>query len=133
MKILPDGKRENGVFNGDTGKVEEIDREQEYLTVLFDDGCRVKYEFDGVGELNLAYALTVHKSQGSEYPVVVLPIWDYIPDITTMNLLYTGITRAKKCIVIVGPAKRFEQIARNFHKGARYTGLKEELKKAAGR
>lgn len=132
-KILPDGKRENGVFNGDTGKVEEIDREQEYLTVLFDDGCRVKYEFDGVGELNLAYALTVHKSQGSEYPVVVLPIWDYIPDITTMNLLYTGITRAKKCIVIVGPAKRFEQIARNFHKGARYTGLKEELKKAAGR
>lgn len=132
-RILPDGKREIGVFNGDMGKVEEIDQEQEYLTVLFDDGCRVKYEFDVLGELNLAYALTVHKSQGSEYPVVVLPIWDYIPDITTMNLLYTGITRAKKCIVIIGPAKRFEQIARNFRKGARYTGLKDELKKAAGR
>lgn len=132
-KIQPDGKRERGVFNGDTGKVEEIDKEQEYLTVLFDDGSRVRYEFDGINELNLAYALTVHKSQGSEYPVVILPVWDYIPDITTMNLLYTGITRAKKYIVIVGPAKRFEQIARNFRKGARYTGLKEELKKAAGR
>ena len=132
-KILPNGKHETGVFNGDTGVVEKIDKEQEYLTVLFDDGCRVRYEFDGLNELNLAYALTVHKSQGSEYPVVVMPLWDYIPDITTMNLVYTGITRAKKCIVIVGPAKRFEQIARNFRKGARYTGLQEELKKAAGK
>lgn len=129
-KKLPGGKKESGVFNGDTGVVTCIDREQGYLTVTFDDGCLVKYDFDQLGELDLAYALTVHKSQGSEYPVVVLPLWDYIPDITTMNLLYTGITRAKKFLVVVGPAKRFEQIERNFRKGARHTGLAYFLRQA---
>lgn len=125
VRYRKDGKREFGLFNGDTGTVTSINEEDELLTVSFDDGWYSNYEFDELNELELAYALTIHKSQGSEYPVVVIPIWDYIPIITTMNLLYTGITRAKKYILLVGSAKRLEQIAKNRTQNQRYTGLKD--------
>ncbi len=84
------------MFNGDAGKVSRIDQENEYLYVKFKDGWTSCYEFDELENLSLAYALTIHKSQGLEYPVVVIPVYDYIPMLTTMNLLYTGITCAKK-------------------------------------
>lgn len=127
-KIRPDGKKEQGAFNGDIGRIDRVDEEEEYLYVRFEDGTIGKYDFEHLDELSLAYALTVHKSQGSEYPVVVMPVYDYIPMITSMNLLYTGITRAKKYILLIGPPKRLYQIARNCQKGKRYTGLTDAIK-----
>ena len=125
IRSKPNVKTEYGVFNGDTGVITHIDEEDEFLTVLFDDGWETTYEFEDLKELELSYALTVHKSQGSEYPVVVIPVWDYIPMITTMNLLYTGITRAKKYILLLGSSKRLEQIAKNYTQTHRYTGLND--------
>lgn len=118
---------ELGVFNGDVGRVTKIDKENEYLWVRFDDGWESCYTFDKLEDLSLAYALTIHKSQGSEYPVVVIPIYDYIPMLTTMNLIYTGVTRAKKAILLVGSRMRLSQIIQNIHTGKRYTGLQEML------
>lgn len=123
IRKKPDSKAEYGVFNGDTGIITSIDEEEEFLTVRFDDGWQSEYEFENLKELELSYALTIHKSQGSEYPVVVIPVWDYIPMITSMNLLYTGITRAKRYILILGSSKRVEQIAKNYIQTRRYTGL----------
>ena len=110
---------------GIPGIVSAIDEEEELLTVLFDDGWESEYGFEDLKELELSYALTVHKSQGSEYPVVVIPIWDYIPMITSMNLLYTGITRAKKYILLIGSSKILEQMAKNYTQTHRYTGLND--------
>lgn len=121
------GKVQNGVFNGDMGRVKRIDEEEEYLYVEFEDGWTVQYDFSELEQLELAYALTVHKSQGSEYPVVVIPVWDYVPMLTSMNLLYTAVTRAKKCILLIGAKKRLYQMARNVRANDRLTGLKEFL------
>lgn len=118
----------SGVFNGDTGKVDGIDRENEYLIVLMDDGGKVKYKFNELDQLELAYALTIHKSQGSEYPVVIIPIYDYIPTITTMNLLYTGITRAKKCILLIGRKETLIHMLKNRNIASRCTGLSHVVK-----
>ena len=120
-------KKETGVFNGDAGRIELIDSEEEYMYVRFEDGALVKYEFKELDSLSLAYALTIHKSQGSEYPVVVIPVWDYIPFLTTMNLLYTGVTRAKKAILLIGSRQRLYQIIRNVRANDRYTALAELL------
>lgn len=122
-------KRELGVFNGDAGIVENIDFTDEYLYVRFEDDWLARYEFKELGDLSLSYALTIHKSQGSEYPVVVIPVFDYIPMLTTMNLLYTGVTRAKKAILIIGSKKKLYQIIHNVRANERYTGLKEALAK----
>ena len=121
------GKVQNGVFNGYMGRVKRIDEEEEYLYVEFEDGWTVQYDFSELEQLELAYALTVHKSQGSEYPVVVIPVWDYVPMLTSMNLLYTAVTRAKKCILLIGAKKRLYQMARNVRANDRLTGLKEFL------
>ena len=77
----------------------------------------------------LAYALTIHKSQGSEYPVVVVPVYDYIPMLTTRNLIYTAITRAKKAILLIGRWETFVRIVRNTTQNKRYTGLAERLER----
>lgn len=119
---------EDGVFNGDVGRVEFIDFENEYLYVLFDECWEVKYEFEELDSLDLAYALTIHKSQGSEYPVVVIPVYDYIPMLTTMNLIYTGITRARKAILLIGSLKKLYRIIENINSSKRYTGLCDLLK-----
>lgn len=121
-------RKEIGVFNGDVGRVSKIDTENEYLYVKFDDGWTSRYEYDELDSLELAYAVTIHKSQGSEYPVVVIPVYDFIPMITTMNLLYTGVTRAKKAIMLIGSKKKLWQIVHNTYSVKRYTNLAEKLK-----
>ena len=125
------GKTQSGVYNGHKGRVQRIDKEEEYLYVEFEDGWTVRYDFSELEQLELAYALTVHKSQGSEYPVVVIPVWDYVPMLTSMNLLYTAVTRAKKYILLIGPKKRVYQMARNVRANDRLTGLKEFLQEEA--
>ena len=91
-----------GIFNGDCGIIEKIDNDDETVTVLFDDGKKVVYDFMQLDELELSYAVTIHKSQGSEYPVVIIPLISGPPMLLSRNLLYTAVTRAKKLAVIVG-------------------------------
>ncbi|MDY5026453.1 MAG: ATP-binding domain-containing protein, partial [Oliverpabstia sp.] len=87
------------------------------------------YDLNEHDDLLLAYALTIHKSQGSEYPVVVVPVYDDIPMLTTRNLIYTAITRAKKTILLIGRWETFVRIVRNTTQNKRYTGLAERLNK----
>lgn len=126
-RIMPTGLVCNGVFNGDMGKITKIDYEDEYIYVRFEDNSIAKYDFNEHDDLMLAYALTIHKSQGSEYPVVVVPVYDYIPMLTTRNLIYTAITRAKKAILLIGRWETFVRIVRNTTQNKRYTGLAERL------
>ncbi len=116
-------KKDLGVFNGDLGKVTAIDQEDETVTIEFEDGWVATYEYSELDALSLSYALTIHKSQGSEFPVVVIPIYDYIPMLTSMNLLYTGVTRAKKSILLIGSKKVLYNMIRNVKPTRRYSGL----------
>ena len=112
-----------GAFNGDVGFIREIDVEARMLTVLFDDGREVVYEFGQLEELQLAYAVSIHKSQGSEFPVVVLPLVGGPPMLLTRNLLYTAITRAKKMVVITGREDTISAMVANNRIRMRYSGL----------
>lgn len=116
-----------GVFNGDMGRIIEINTVISSLTVEFDDGRRVDYPFSGLDELELAYAITVHKSQGSEYGAVIMPILDGPKQLLNRNLLYTGVTRAKKCLVILGSSKTVEEMIENDKENLRYSGLRERI------
>ena len=100
-----------------------IDTDKEMLRVAFDDGKIVDYDFSQLEELELAYAITIHKSQGSEYPVVILPVYSGPPMLMTRNLLYTAITRAKKLVVLVGLRETVSGMIRNNREISRYTGL----------
>ena len=111
-----------GVFNGDIGVIEEINISAERVTVLFDDR-RAYYDFSMLDELELAYAITVHKSQGSEYPIVVIPLYKYSPRLLTRNLLYTALTRAQKMVVLVGEEEVSRRMIENNRRTKRYTGL----------
>ena len=113
----------DGVFNGDMGIITDIDNEGRLLTVLFDDGRECTYEFSQAEELQLAYAVSIHKSQGSEFPVVVLPLVGGPPMLLTRNLLYTAITRAKKLVVITGREDCISQMVSNNRIRLRYSGL----------
>ena len=115
-----------GVFNGDIGIIEEIDNRSKSLTVAFDDR-HVTYDFTGLDELELAYAVTVHKSQGSEYPVVILPLCSTAPMHLTRNLFYTAVTRAQKMVVLVGKREIAEKMVENNRQAMRYTGLTARL------
>ncbi len=117
---------DKGAFNGDTGIVSSIDLEEQELMVSFWDQS-VRYEFHELNELALAYAITVHKSQGSEYPVVVMPLTMQHYPMLQRNLLYTGLTRAKKRVVIVGTKKAIAMALRNVEGNARYTRLAQRL------
>lgn len=99
-----DGKYENstGVFNGEIGRIEKIDLLERQVKVVFDDGKNVWYQFSELDQLELAYTVTIHKSQGSEFDVVIIAIPQAAPMLLTRNLLYTAITRAKKLLVILG-------------------------------
>jgi exodeoxyribonuclease V alpha subunit len=110
------------VFNGDVGFVEVIDEEERELMVSF-DGRRVAYEYGELDEIGLAYALTIHKSQGSEYPVVVLPLHTQHFLMLQRNLLYTAITRGKKLVVVVGTRKALEIAISRQDNRHRYTSL----------
>lgn len=117
-----------GVFNGDIGFVHSIDTEFNRLTVVFDDDKYATYDFTNLDELELAYAITVHKSQGSEFPVVVMPVSWFPPLLATRNLLYTAVTRGKQAVVLVGSERRMEAMIDNNTVSKRYTGLAERLR-----
>jgi exodeoxyribonuclease V alpha subunit len=116
-----------GIFNGDTGIIEEINDFAETMTISFDEGKKVEYSFKNLEELELAYAVTIHKSQGSEYPAVVIPLLTGPQMLLNRNLLYTAVTRAKKCVTIVGNDETFEMMIRNNSEQKRYSGLKDRL------
>ncbi len=113
-----------GIFNGDIGIIQEIDTYTEQVRVVMDDARVVKYDFKMLEELELAYAITIHKSQGSEYPAVILPILGGPKVLLHRNLLYTAITRAKQCVVIVGNGYKIYEMVDNADEQKRYSGLK---------
>ncbi len=116
-----------GVFNGDMGIVTRIHSYEEILEVEYDEHRKVDYPFQAVEELELAYAITVHKSQGSEYPAVILPLLPGPKLLYNRNLLYTAVTRAKKCLTIVGSESVFQEMIRNKSEQNRYTSLAERI------
>ncbi len=117
-----------GVFNGDLGIIKSMNLYVEELTVEFDEGREATYSFKQLEELELAYAITIHKSQGSEYPAVVLPLLSGPKMLMNRNLLYTAVTRAKQCVTIVGSVETFQNMIRNTSENVRYCGLKDRLR-----
>lgn len=117
-----------GVFNGDMGVITEINQYTETIEVEFDEARTVKYSFDMTEELELAYAITVHKSQGSEYPAVIIPLLPGPRLLYNRNLLYTAVTRAKKCLTIVGSDAVFQEMVQNKNEQTRYTSLSERIR-----
>lgn len=117
-----------GVFNGDTGIVKEINLFSEIITVVFDELKYVEYSFQQVDELELAYAITIHKSQGSEYPAVIIPVLTGPRMLLHRNLLYTAVTRAKKCVTIVGSKDVIQMMIDNVKEQQRFTSLNTRLK-----
>lgn len=116
-----------GVFNGDIGVITEIRKNLRTLTVTFDEGREVDYSFSELDELDLSYAITIHKSQGSEYPAVIIPLIGGPKMLLNRNLLYTAVTRAKKCVIIVGSKETFAEMIRNVDTRVRYSGLKDRI------
>ena len=127
VEWIRDGIEGLGIFNGDIGVIEAIDPDAEEMQLDF-DGRETAYAFSGLDELEHAYAITVHKSQGSEYPVVILPLYNCAPMLLTRNLLYTAVTRASKMVILVGRRSVLSTMVENNRHTARYTGLKEFLK-----
>lgn len=117
-----------GIFNGDEGRITEIDETNERLEVTFDDDKCVEYDFSQLEELELAYAITIHKSQGSEYPVVIIPVHNGPPMLMTRNLLYTAVTRAKQLVVLVGLGQKIYDMVANNREINRYSSLAYRLK-----
>ena len=120
-----------GIFNGDIGVIESIDFKEEVVNIWFDDRF-VRYDFDNLEELELSYAITVHKSQGSEYPVVIIPMYSCPPMLMTRNLLYTAVTRAKRMVILVGRSDIPERMVKNNREVLRYTTLAQRLRRFEG-
>lgn len=116
-----------GVFNGDVGIIKEINETAKTLVVEYDDLRRVTYPLNGLEEIELAYAITIHKSQGSEYPAIILPLLAGPRMLLNRNLLYTGVTRAKNCVTILGSRDTVMQMIANENEQKRYTGLKDRI------
>ena len=121
-----------GVFNGDTGILKEINDFAETATVEFEDGRTAEYSFKQLEDLELSYAVTIHKSQGSEYPAVVLPLLSGPKMLMNRNLLYTAVTRARRCVTIVGSEVTFEEMIRNKQQQTRYSSLDCRIRELAG-
>ncbi len=117
-----------GIFNGDIGIVKEINDYAQTMTVEFDEGRKVAYSFAQLDEVELAYAITIHKSQGSEYPAVIMPILSGPRMLFNRNLLYTGVTRAKKCVTILGSSAMLHEMIANQNEKTRYTGLEKRIR-----
>ena len=117
----------NGVFNGDCGVIRSIDTKAEIVEVCFDEEKIVEYPFSDLEDLEPAYAVTVHKSQGSEYPAVILPLLSGPAGLFNRNLLYTAVTRARDCVVILGSRQAVAAMTANVRENRRYTGLKERI------
>ncbi|MBD5460242.1 MAG: ATP-dependent RecD-like DNA helicase [Lachnospiraceae bacterium] len=116
-----------GVFNGDMGRVAEINEFARQMVVEYEEHKRVTYPYTGLDELELAYAVTIHKSQGSEYPAVILPILSGPRMLLNRNLLYTAVTRARGCVTILGSSSTIREMIENAEVGRRYTALKERI------
>ena len=117
-----------GVFNGDVGRIIEIRPLAEQVVVMFEDAKQVTYPFSGLEELELAYAITIHKSQGSEYPAIIIPLLTGPRMLFNRNLLYTGVTRAKNCVTILGSKETLEYMIANASQHQRYTSLDLRIK-----
>ncbi len=122
-----DGEKGMGIYNGDMGIINSIHNTDKYMVITFDEGKTVEYPFANLDELDLAYAITVHKSQGSEFPYVIMPVCSYIPMLMSRNLFYTAITRAKNMVVLVGSEKTIANMTNNNSYTKRFTGLNERL------
>ena len=116
-----------GVFNGDIGRITEINTYSETIEVEFEEKKKVKYPFQMLEELELAYAVTIHKSQGSEYPAVIIPLLQGPRQLYHRNLIYTAVTRAKKCVTLVGSDTTFQEMICNTNEQNRYTSLAERI------
>lgn len=116
-----------GIFNGDIGYIKRLDLENQIATILFDDEREVDYDFSNFDELQLAYAVTIHKSQGSEFKVIVIPVTFGPPMLMTRNLIYTGVTRAKNLVVLVGIRQALLSMINNDTIARRYSGLKDRI------
>ena len=131
-KNLEDFTEGEGVFNGDVGFIKKVDREFNEITVVYDEIRYVTYHFNQLDELELAYAITVHKSQGSEFPIVIMPVSWFPPMLATRNLLYTGVTRGKKSVVLVGSENKLNSMVDNDRISERFSGLGIRLKRLMG-
>ncbi len=123
-----DGKGGNGIFNGDIGVITDIDFKEQEMSISFEDRS-VRYDFSYLDELEHAYAITVHKSQGSEYPIVIIPAYRAPELLLTRNMLYTAVTRAQKMVVIVGESAVVEKMVNNDRHSLRYTNLSKTFEK----
>ncbi len=125
-----DGGRSGlGVFNGDIGTIKRISVTEQCMEIMFDDH-RVMYDFTALENLEHAYAITVHKSQGSEYPIVIIPMYSCSQVLMTRNLLYTAVTRAEKMVILVGREEYVRKMVENNRQTLRYTGLAKRLRKS---
>ena len=120
-----------GVFNGDMGVIRQVNLFSEQIEVEFDEGRMVTYTFGQAEELELAYAITVHKSQGSEYPAVVIPLLSGPRMLMSRNLLYTAVTRARRCVCIVGLPETFDAMVDNQVEQRRYSSLDVRIRELA--
>lgn len=116
-----------GIFNGDMGRIVSITPVSSSLVVEFDEKRRVTYSFSNLDELELAYAVTIHKSQGSEYPAIVIPLLGGPRMLMNRNLLYTAVTRARKCVMILGSSDAIRQMVENEDQLVRFTGLQDQI------
>jgi exodeoxyribonuclease V alpha subunit len=123
-----DGTHGSGVFNGDIGFIFDIDFKNQSLEIVFDDKT-VKYDFSLLDELEHAYAITVHKSQGSEYPIVIIPAYRAPEMLLMRNMLYTAVTRAQNMVIIVGEREVVQKMVDNDRQSLRFTGLKRLFEK----
>lgn len=129
----PNGDDGMGIFNGDMGIIENIYSTDKVMVIVFDDDKTVEYPFSNLDELDLAYAVTVHKSQGNEFPVVIMPVCGFPPMLMCRNLFYTAVTRAKDMVVLVGNEEAIKYMTDNNRENSRYTGLCSKLRDNGGK
>ena len=120
-----------GVFNGDMGIIKNINTYEETVTVEYDEQRQVKYPYAILDELELAYAITIHKAQGSEYPAVVIPLLQGPRQLYNRNLIYTAVTRARKCVTLVGSDSVLQEMIQNTSEQRRNTSLAERIRELA--
>jgi len=124
----PNGETGSGIFNGDMGIIDSISVKDRMMSVIFDDDKECEYAFSDLDKLDLAYAVTVHKSQGCEFPFVIMPVCKFAPQLLCRNLLYTAVTRAKTMVVLVGSKATMSTMIDNNDEKKRFTGLCQKLK-----
>ena len=117
-----------GIFNGDMGIIKKINTYEETVTVEYDEKKQVKYPYNLLDELELAYAITIHKAQGSEYPAVIIPLLQGPRQLYYRNLLYTAVTRARKCVTVIGSESVFQEMIQNTNQQNRNTSLAERIR-----